>query len=303
MITRRANKNLVWVELRSPSQEEVRSIVRQYDVHPLVGDELLSPSARQKTERYGDFLYLVLNFPTFGAKRQHVEQELDIIVGKQLFITATYEEVAALRSFAQAFETASVLDHGTMAGHSAHMLHLMLSKLYRNLLEEVEYIREELKRIEGLVFAEKERQMVVEISRASRIVLDFRRTLAPHQEILSSLESVGGRLFGQEFGFYTRLLQSEYLKVQSGLDELRDSLQELRETNNSLLSAKQNEVMKTLTVMAFIALPLSFIADIFTMNTRYTPLIGIPYDFWILLGAMLAVAFALLAYFKYHKWL
>ncbi len=303
MIERRSNKDTVWVDLRSPTQEEVRSVMKHYDVHPLIADELLSPSARQKTERYGEFLYLVLNFPTFGARHEHVAQEIDIVLGKRLFITATYEEIDALRSFAHTFETAAILEHGAPANHGGHMLYLMLTKFYRTLYDEIEYVREELQRIEDLVFSEKERQMVIEISRASRIVLDFRRTLSPHQEMLSSLETQGGRVFGQEFAFYARLLQSEHLKVQNGLDELRDSLEELRETNNSLLSAKQNEVMKNLTVMAFIALPLSFIADIFTMNTRYTPIIGQPYDFWIVLGAMLAVALAFLLYFKHRKWL
>ena len=303
MITRRAHSNLVWVDLKSPSQEDVRAVMREFDVHPLIADELLSPSARQKTERYGDFLYMVLNFPTFGRKHEHVGQEIDIVIGKNILITATYDDVEAMNSFSRTFESSAMLEHKTLASHGGHALYAMLSKLYRAIFDEIEYLREELQGIEEQVFAEKERQMVVEISRASRIVLDFRRTLSPHQEILLSLENVGSRLFGQEFAFYARLLQGESLKAGRGLDELRDALQELRETNNSLLSTKQNEIMKNLTVVAFIALPLSFIADMFTMNTRYTPLVGMPYDFWIILGIMGVVAVSSLLYFKYNKWI
>ncbi len=303
MVTRRTHNNLLWLDLKSPSQEEVRSIMREFDVHPLVADELLSPSVRQKTERYGDFLYLMFSFPAFGRKHEHVGKELDIVVGKNLIITATYDEIEALNSFSRTFEGSAMLEHNALASHTGHMLYLMLSKMYRTIVDEIEYIREELQNIEEQVFAEKERQMVVEISRASRIVLDFRRTLSPHQEILSSLETLGARLIGQEFAFYARLLQNESLKVQRGLDELRDSLQELRETNNSLLSTKQNEVMKNLTVVAFIALPLSFIADIFTMSTTHTPLLGMPNDFWIILGAMGVMAAACLLYFKHKKWI
>jgi len=294
---------LVWLDIASPTQAEVRGVMREYDVHPLVIDELLTPSVRQKTERYGDFLYLVLHFPALSGRHEHVAQEIDFIIGKHLLVTTRYEEIEPLRSFAKTFDTAATLEGEALQSHGGHILYLMVRTLYRALADEIEFVREELHHIEDRVFAGEEQKMVFEISHISRVILDFRRTLAPHEEILSSLDTAGGRLFGQEFSFYARLLQGEFLKVQSGLDELRDSLQELRETNNSLVSTKQNEIMKNLTIMAFVTFPLVLVSSMFSMNARYMPIVGAPGDFWIILGIMSVLALFFFIYFKTKRWL
>ena len=85
------------------------------------------------------------------------------------------------------------------------------------------------------------------------------------------------------------------------LEHLRDSLVELRETNNSLLSTKQNEVMKTLTVLAFLFLPISFMASLFGMSN--IPLAATPPGFWFALGIMAIIAFSCLLYFRHKEWL
>jgi magnesium transporter len=87
------------------------------------------------------------------------------------------------------------------------------------------------------------------------------------------------------------------------MNSSRASLLELRETNNSLLTTKQNELMKTFTIMAFLMLPLSLIAGVFGMNAEHMPIIGNAFDFWIVLGCMLAVVVVFFAFFKYKRWL
>jgi magnesium transporter len=81
-----------------------------------------------------------------------------------------------------------------------------------------------------------------------------------------------------------------------------ESLHELRETNNSLLTTKQNETMKKLTLLAFITFPLSLIASIFEMNTVDMPIVGLQHGFWIIIGGMTVVGLAMFWYFKYKKW-
>jgi len=95
----------------------------------------------------------------------------------------------------------------------------------------------------------------------------------------------------------------EYEHVRHALMNARELLAELRTTNDSLLYAKQNEVMKTLTIMAFVTFPLTLLAGIFGMNTAYTPLVGRSYDFWIVIGIMLALTVLFFSFFKYRKWL
>ena len=121
--------------------------------------------------------------------------------------------------------------------------------------------------------------------------------------MLDRLSLSGERFFGAEFSAHLRSGSGEYRRVEHALDNLHFSLSELRETNNSLLSTKQNEIMKTLTVLAFIVLPLTLISQIFGMNTSYLPVVGFPGDFWIVMGIMVCIGGAFFVYFKRRGWL
>jgi magnesium transporter len=110
------------------------------------------------------------------------------------------------------------------------------------------------------------------------------------------------RLFGESFEPYLTELFHHYQYLARRTASLGASLQELRDTNDSLLSTKQNEIMKALTVMAFVTYPLALIAAVFGMNTAHTPLVGHPLDFWLVVAIMITAAAIFFAYFKYKRW-
>ena len=300
MITRHNHKNLSWVDLVSPTPEEVRALTEEFDLHPFMAEELLRPSVKQKAETHGEQLYVVLHFPSGRGTK---EQEVDFIVGKHFLITNHYESINPMHSFSKSFEMNSLLGHGGTSDHGGHLLCLMIRRFYHELTEDIDALRANLNRIEDRIFIGKEQEMVFDISRTSRSILDFRRALVPHKDILASLELVGGRLFGQDFAFYARTLQGDHLKVFSLLDELRDTVQELRDTNDSLLTTKQNETMRVLTIMALLTFPLSLFVAIFDINAKHNPIIGIPYDFWIIVGTVVLAAGLMLWYFRHKRWL
>src|SRR5882672_5697362 len=117
------------------------------------------------------------------------------------------------------------------------------------------------------------------------------------------MEEEGPRFFGEAFAPYIKILNNEYYRVHNHVMRHTEGLHELRETNNSLLTTKQNETTKTLTIMAFIMLPLSFIADLFAMDTKFMPIIGTPGDFYIILTLMILIAASTFGFFKYKHWL
>lgn len=301
MLTRNEQKHLVWIDLVSPTPAEVRDLMREFDLHPAIAQELLAPSAKSKVERHEDSVYLILHFPApRGAPRP--EQEIDFVIGKNFLITARYEGYNPLHSFARAFEVDQVLGRTDVREHGGHLFVAMIRAIYQSLLAESESMRGHLQEIEERIFSGNEREMVVEISIVGRTIHDFREALAPHQEMLSSLEPAAGRLFGAEFSYYLRGVYGEYERVLRTVEHLRAALLELRETNNSLLSTKQNEIMKRLTVLAFLFLPLTFIGQVFGMNLP-TPLSNSPAGFWLVLGGMGILALACFVYFKRKRWL
>lgn len=304
MLTRYVQRNLTWIDLISPTPQEVRALMHEFNIDPLIAEELLIPSYKPKVERRAEHLYVILHFPVLKGLGSRPEQEIDFVVGKHFLITARYASNDPLHAFAKAFEVNAVLGHGS-AGmtHGGHLFAAMARNLYVALMNECEVLDRHLQDIEERIFGGDERKMVLEISQTGRTIHDFRQSLMPHREMLTSLEPAATKVFGPEYAFYVRNIVGEFERVHAILEHLRDSLNELRETNNSLLSTKQNEIMKTFTVLAFIFLPLSFIAGLFGMNTEHNPIVGSGYDFWIIVGMMLFVGLVCVAYFRSQDWL
>ncbi|MGC9602545.1 MAG: magnesium transporter CorA family protein [Minisyncoccia bacterium] len=302
MLTRYAERNLTWIDLVSPTPAEVRSIMQEFAIDPLIAEELLMPSYKPKVERHGEQLYVILHFPILRGLNERPTQEIDFIIGKNFLITARYAATDHLHSFAKVFEVHTVLGQQN-AVHGGHVFVAMVTSLYQALVNECDIIEKHLIDIEDRIFEGKERTMVLQISKTGRIIYDFRQVLLPHREMLRSLESAGTQLFGQEFLYYVHNVEGEYERVAHSVEHLRESLVELRETNNSLLSTKQNEVMKMFTVIAFLFLPLTFIEGLFQMNTHDTPILGTPGDFWVITGFMALLVVGFFVYFKRKGWL
>lgn len=303
MLTRYVQRNLTWIDLVAPTPGEVRALMREFDIDPLIAEELLMPSFKPKVERRGECVYVILHFPMLAGSGSRPEQEVDFIIGKHFLITARYGAVDPLHAFAKAFEVNTLLRHDLPVSHGGHLFATMAQNLYQALGHELDVLDRRLEDIEEHIFTGDERKMVIEISQTGRTIHDFRQLLLPHQEMLESLVQPATKLFGTEYAFYVRNVEGAYERVHNLLEHLRESLTELRETNNSLLSTKQNEIMKTFTVLAFVFLPLSFVADLFQMNTHSTPILGMPGDFWIILSIMAVLAAAFFIYFKNKGWL
>lgn len=304
MLTRYEQGSLTWIDLVNPNEVEVRAVMHEFGLHPLIAEQLLAPSQKSKVERFDGIFYLILTFPTLrGGHHTRSEQEIDFCVGKNFFITARYENINPLHSFAKAFEVQSVLGHGGRENQGLHIFSSMLQNLYNGLLTECEALNIRLGEIEERIFKGDERIMVAQLSHVGRSIHDFRQALTPHKEILRSLELPGEKVFGREFVYYLQSITHEHRKVEDALENLRDALTELRETNNSLLSTKQNEIMKTFTVLTFLFLPLTFVAGLFGMNTENNPIVGYEFDFWVIVAGMAVLAVIFFVYFKRKDWL
>lgn len=304
MILKHTFKDSTWVELDHPTEEEVKTVMTEYDLHPHVGRELASPSLRQRVESYDDHLYLILHFPAF--KHTHKEenvQEVDFVIGKNYVITVKYDTIDSLHKFSKLVEVDSILKKDVQYDDPSFIFFSIMREIYKSLLDEIAYLEDQIEEIEMKIFKEHEREMVSTLSRVARNFLDLKKIVEQHKEILDDLENLGGKAFGEEFGKSSALLKVDYYKVRNLIKSNLELIHELRETNNSLLNTKQNEVMRTFTILAFFTFPLSLLATIFGMNLKGTPFIGSEYDFWIVLLIMVGLAGCMFVYFKHKRWL
>ncbi|MBU0750095.1 CorA family divalent cation transporter, partial [Patescibacteria group bacterium] len=185
------------------------------------------------------------------------------------------------------------------------LLERIMRRLYSAIREEAETISRMLERIEQDIFVGKGRQTVEDISRVGRILLRFETALERHAEALSVFLAAicTTSFFGKKFEAHAMHISAERNHVAALVRSYRSAATELRNANDSLLNYSQNQVMKTLTIMAFVTFPLTLITSMFGMNTHYLPIVGSPGDFWIIVGIMTTLAASFFAFFRFKHWL
>lgn len=305
MLYKHSIKDITWIDLEKPTHEEVEQVIKEYNIEPLLIEELLSPTFRSKVDVYDDsYIYLILHFPlVIDHHTREKTKEVDFIIGKKFIITAHYEAIDPLYDFSKAFEANSMLNKSNIGEHAGFIFYFMLRRIYRALVHELEHVREKLRSIEENIFSGQEREMVLEISNTNRILLGFKEAISVHREVLGSFESAGKKFFGEDFSYYLRSIVSEYNKVQAQVESNRDYLIELRDTNDSLLTTKQNEIMKIFTILAFVTFPLALLIEILNIDSEHNPIKGIDNDFWLIIGIMVSASIGMFAWFKHKNWL
>lgn len=303
MIQKHTWNKETWIDIDRGTSEEIDSIVNEYDLDPYVAKELTSPTPKSRIEFHKDYIYLILHFPVFKHTHgKELKQEIDFVIGKNFLLTAHYNTIDAILKLSKQLDVEEILSKNVSTeGH--HVFGLFFRELYSSLNDELAYIESWSESITESIFDGNEKEMVFEISEAIRTLLDFKKTTDSHKEILDFLRDGGGHILGKTFTEEIDAILLEYHRIRDVIKANIEILRELRETNNSLLSTKQNETIKTLTVVTFIAIPLSIITGIFGMNMSHTPFAENPFGFYLILGimAIIGVSFYTLARFK--KWL
>ena len=295
--------SITWVDVLQPTQDEINQITNQYGIDPIIAHDLISPTPRTKTETNNTHVSTVLHFP--AQKHSHIEQrqEIDIVVSKNAVITVHYESIDALEKLSKELEVENIVHKKKQTSAPGVLVALILRTLYRSVWDELAFAEDSLGNIEKHIFDGKEKEMVPAISEMSRQLIDFRKTLEFHDDALVALQETGSEVVGEKFGFTIAPAILEQQKLKDAIANHIELLAELRETNNSLLFTKQNEIMKVLTIMAFVTFPLSLLASIFGMNTHEIPIVGWPHDFWIIIGIMLVATIGMFFFFRHKKWL
>ena len=306
MIETHTYPNATWVRLINPKPEELAKISETYGVDPEAIHDLSSPTPRQKIETYNNSIYAVFHMPAY--KHSHTKshlQEIDFIIGKDHIITVQYDTVDALQKFSKEAEAKTLIGKNNEESVTPGVIFVeVMHALYESLSDEILFMQDWLRKIEDQIFSGKEKQMVTELSRVGRDLLDLRRTLAPQKIMFENLLLIATKAKNTAFRNHVKsIYENGYMRIYDQTEHNMELATELRETNNSLVSTSQNEVMKTLTIMAFITFPLTLITSIFGMNTLFTPILGINYDFWIIFGFMFFATICMFIFFKYKKWL
>ena len=305
MITRHASGKSEWIDLECPTEDEIRSVMREFAIDERIHQEVSAPTPYPLSISFPGYSYLILHFPIAGSEDGTRSQEVDFIVGKRFLITARYETVESLHSLHKVLEAEELLGIPETGLHTADLLERVMGRLYATISSDIEQAGKKLERVERDIFSGKEEQTVRNISAIGRVLLRFETALNRHKEPLADFLAALATpaFFGTAFEEPATHIEARRMHAASLVASYRAVAQELRITNDSLLSANQNKVTKTLTVMAFTAVPLTLLASVFGMNAEYMPIVHHEHGFWIILALMGLTGLTLYTYFKLRKWL
>ena len=293
MIKRVLYNGITWVDLESPTSEEVSKLTSEFKLHPLVASELLSKSLRPKIDLHKNYIYLILHFIK--------DKEVDFVLGKDFIITTRYEEVEPVIKFTRALSLGEQMHDKHF--NSGILFYYITKGLYQEMEDELTRLYAHMKTIEESVYSGKEREMVLALADSGRKILDMHQSLDPHKDVLTNLKQHSKDFYGTKYTRYASALLDNFYKVHQRVKRITALHSELRATNDSLLAIKQNSTMQVFTIVAFVTLIPSLIASVFGMNAVNMPFIGNQYDFWLILFLMVAASAGVFGFFRYKKWL
>lgn len=302
MLIRFEHQGITWIDLESPTPEELDEIGKEFSIGPVLAEELLTPTAKPRVDVYAESTYAVFHFPTLRELGEGTAQEVDIILGKKHLITVHYSPMDAIDDFRKAFEVETLIGKKKQKFHVGHLLFEIAERLYHESENELAVLEDTIQSVEKRIFLGEEKEMVKAISKVTRQLLEHKRVLGNHTQTLEVLEQVGTSLLGKEMQHYFKGIASLHYRAYNRAVTMAEMVDELRETNMALLTTRQNEIMKNLTIIAFVTFPLTLIAGIFGMNTINTPIVGAQGDFFYILGGMFALTVTFFVYFKVKNW-
>lgn len=303
MIQRHVRGSVTWVDLEAPTRDELSQVMAEFGIDSQVEEEIARPTPYPLALVLPEYAYIILHFPAAEMQVGTKNQEVDFIVGKQFLITVRYEVIDTIHALHKAFETEELISEPSET-RADMLLERVMTRLYAAIHDEIELEGRMLDRIESGIFDGKERKMVYTISRAGRALLRFETALNRHEEPLDEFLGglTSGEFFGKRFADRKNRIRASRDHAANLVANYRAALRELRITNDSLLSTNQNEVMKTLAIMATIALPMTLVASIFGMNVTHMPFVNEQNGFFVILVLMVSASLLVFLFFKLKRW-
>lgn len=253
----------VWIDIEGEDEAAVRAALEPLEVHPLVLEDMVVESNRPKVDDYGPYLYLVIHTARWEEARPLLK-ELDMLIGARFLIT--YHD-APTRSVTAAHEVLARRPE-LLARGPATLLHWMLDQLVDHYFPVVERINEEIDELEERLFDDGARATQAQVLRIKRGLAALRRIVGPERDTLLALTRDEYRAIPPELRPYLRDVYDRLARVTDLLDSFRDELATLLELHVAITSNRLNNVIRRLTVIATIGLPLTVVTSYYGMNVR-----------------------------------
>ena len=298
----RDTSTVTWINIDGVHDADVvQKIGTHFQVHPLVLEDIMNTTQRPKLEDYGSYLYLVVRM-TRPEKKNGEErfEQVSLIVAKN-FVISFQEDVGDV--FDPIRERIRRGKGRVRQMGSDYLAYTLLDAIVDGYFVELEKLGEEIETLEEELLFKPIPATAQHIHRLKREMIFLRKSVWPLREVISSLERSECPLFKPATTVFLKDLYDHVIQVMDTIETYRDMLSGMLDVYLSSVSNRMNEVMKVLTIIATIFIPLTFIAGIYGMNFKFMPELDWRWGYFGALAIMAAVGLVMVGFFRRKKWL
>jgi magnesium transporter len=279
----------------------VEKIGLHFGVHPLVLEDIVNTGQRPKMEDFEDYIFLVVKMLTYDSKEGKINAEqVSILLGPHFVISFQELQGDVFDPIRDRIRN----NKGRIRKAGAdYLAYALLDAIVDGYFSVLENMGERIEVLEDKVIVSPTSQTLQVINGLKREMILLRRSVWPLREVIGALDRGGSSLIHESTGTYLRDVYDHTIQVADTIDSYRDMIAGTRDTYLSSLSNRMNEVMKVLTIIATIFIPITFIAGIYGMNFEWIPELGWRWSYFVVWGVIVAVAGTMIAYFRKKSWI
>src|SRR5581483_813526 len=264
----RKGRRTQWIDVQKPTERDLARLKKDFNLHPVILEELRGPSARARVEQYDCSLFFIYYFPLYDRKdAASVRTEIDFIVTANAVATVHYQPLGGvLKDFKITTESSSL-----------EVFYALLKHLLVFEERQLRHIREKVESIGREIFRDREKEVLEKVMVLKRDISEYRIIVRLQDPILRSLLQKGKAFWDADAEIYLNDIIGEHLKIASQLEDYREATSDFEDTNNQLMNLKINSVMKTFTLLSFLTFPFVLLVGLFSMRAMDTPLVDQPH--------------------------
>lgn len=293
---------ILWVNVDGLHEvEKIASIGTRFSLHPLELEDIVNTEQRPKIEDFDDHISVMLKMLSYNTEENRVESEHITLVLADKTVLSFQEERSGdifgpLRDRLRS-------NRGNIRSQTPdYFLYSLMDSIVDNYFVCLEKIGERIDEIEDRLFKVQSYDMINEIHDLKRELLYLRKLIWPVRDIIREILRLKSELISESTEAYFRDLLDHAIQMIDNLELFREMLNGLASLHMSSLSMRLNEIMRVLTIISTIFIPLTFIAGVYGMNFRFMPEIAWEYGYPVIWGLMLAVALGMMVWFKHRRW-
>jgi magnesium transporter len=296
---------VTWVDIVHPTPADVDELRELYPyIHPLNLEDVQSHMERPKIDEDENYIFAVMHFPHWdAAKALSRAREVDFFIGRGYVVTVHDGVLRPLLNLWEKCEKDEDYREKLLGRGANHTFYTIIDQLVDYIFPILRKVDGNIRRIEEDIFTADTPVAIREISLVRRDIISLRRIIRQQVPIVEHLEQVDHPIIHDDLEEYFGDIADHLYKARDIIDENFEIISNLADTADTLASHRINEVMRVLTVLSVIMLPLTLLSSIYGMNFAKLPLDTHPYGFWIMAFIMLLLAIGLLIYFRRRGWL